>query len=127
MSRPLTVLVVDDDADICDTLQLTLELNGLRVITACDGAKALALLRAGERPDVIILDLMMPVMTGFEFRAEQLRDPALARIPVVVLTGDGRAVEKGASLGAEAVQKPIALDALLGIVNRHCDSTTRGE
>ncbi len=115
-----TVLVVDDDPDICEVTQLTLEAQGYRVLTAGDGTEALALLQRGERPSLILLDLMMPQMSGAEFRAEQLADPKLARLPVVVLTGDGHAVDKAQALGLEGLAKPVDLDTLLGIVRRFC-------
>jgi len=114
------VLVVDDDWDICEAIQTILELYGYRVLTARDGADALAQLRAGVRPHVIILDLMMPRMNGVQFRDEQTRDPALRTIPVVVLSGDGRAEEKGAALGVQGLRKPVELAALLDAVQRSC-------
>jgi CheY-like chemotaxis protein len=79
------ILVVDDDASIREALAESLGDEGYRVVTATNGVEALTLLRPpGElRPCVILLDLMMPVMSGQEFYAEQQRDPALARIPIV--------------------------------------------
>ncbi len=112
------VLVVDDDADICDVVQTILELNGYAVITARDGVDALAKLRGGARPSLIILDLMMPRMNGLEFRAEQERDPALRDIPVVILSGDVRAESKAAALGLEGLRKPVDLARLLDTVER---------
>ncbi len=114
------VLVVDDDLDICEAIQTVLELDGYRVVTATDGAEALERLHGGVRPCVIILDLMMPRMNGFQFREQQLRDPVLREIPVVVLSGDGRAETKARALGVEGLRKPIALDVLLGAVGRSC-------
>jgi CheY-like chemotaxis protein len=114
------VLVVDDDPDICEVIQTILELHGYRVVTARDGADALAQLRAGVRPGMIILDLMMPRMSGLQFREEQTRDPALRTIPVVVLTGDGRAEAKAAALGVEGLRKPVELGVLLDAVRRSC-------
>lgn len=114
------VLLVDDDQDICETIQTILELYGYRVVTAGDGAEALALLRRGVRPCLILLDLMMPRMNGMQFREEQVRDPALRAIPVMVLTGDGRAEAKAAALGVEGLRKPIALEVLLETVGRFC-------
>jgi CheY-like chemotaxis protein len=96
---PPTVMVVDDDPDIVATLESIHELEGLRVLTSPDGRRALSLLRAGERPAVILLDLMMPEMSGAEFRAEQLRDRDIASIPVIVFTGDPDAEQKAISLG----------------------------
>jgi CheY-like chemotaxis protein len=116
----LSLLVVDDDPDICEALQTVLEAYGYRVLTAPGGAEALAILRRGERPCLILLDLMMPGMNGAEFRAEQLRDPALARIPVVVLSASGEVAAKAAALGAEGLPKPVDLEALLRAIRHRC-------
>ncbi len=113
-----SVLVVDDDPDICEVIQTVLEVHGYRVVTARDGVDALEQLRAGERPSMIILDLMMPRMNGLQFRDEQTRDPALRAIPVLVLTGDGRADAKAAALGVEGLRKPVELATLLDAVRR---------
>jgi len=115
-----SVLVVDDDPDICEVVKTILELHGYRVLTAGDGADALAQLQAGVRPSVILLDLMMPRMNGLQFRDEQNRDPTLRAIPVVVLTGDGRAEAKAAAMGVEGLRKPVELAVLLDAVRRTC-------
>src|SRR5262249_48304507 len=120
MPEPTNILIVDDDQDICDTVQIILELRGYRVVTASDGAEALHLLRNGERPCLILLDLMMPGMNGTQFREEQLRDSALASIPVLILSGDGRVAEKAAPLHAEGLGKPLHLQTLLDRVCRFC-------
>src|SRR5687768_7389253 len=85
-ASPLTVLLVEDDSDIRETVGEVLGDHGYRVVTAGHGADALAQLRDGARPDVILLDLMMPVMDGAAFRSEQKADPELAAIPVIVMT-----------------------------------------
>jgi CheY-like chemotaxis protein len=116
------VLVVEDDADILRALVQVLEDEGIVVRAVENGRAALEALRSpGARPPcVILLDLMMPVMDGWEFRAEQLRDPALAGIPVIVLTADGATVERGFLLdGAPALRKPIDLETLLAAVGAH--------
>src|SRR5690349_16993945 len=93
------VLVVDDDADIRETVSLILEDEGYEVQSAQDGAAALGVLRAGPLPDVILLDLMMPVMNGWQFREQQTRDPRLAAIPVVVLSADSSLRDKAVYFG----------------------------
>jgi CheY-like chemotaxis protein len=81
------VLVVDDDADIREATQMVLENTGHRVITAADGQEALEMLRGGQsRPCLILLDLMMPVMDGFEFLEKVKEISTLQRVPIVVLT-----------------------------------------
>jgi CheY-like chemotaxis protein len=112
------VLVVDDDRDVCSTLKEVLEIQGYGVTTAFDGAEALTQLRAGLRPLVVLLDLMMPGMNGFEFREEQRNDPELAPVPIIVLSGDGRVPQKAASLGLEWLQKPVSLHSLLAVLER---------
>ena len=110
------VLVVEDDADILRAVVQVLEDEGIAVQAAENGRTALAALRApgASRPCLILLDLMMPVMDGWAFRAEQLRDPALSDIPVIVLTADGNAAEKATLLnGAGALRKPVELLTLL--------------
>ena len=115
------VLVVDDDPDIRGTLVDVLELRGYRATAAANGQEALAQLRRGLRPCVILLDLMMPVMNGWEFRGEQRRDEALAALPVVILSGDATTARKAADLGVpEYLRKPLELAAVLDVVKQHC-------
>jgi CheY-like chemotaxis protein len=118
------VLVVDDDPDVRESLQHVLGIHGHPVATAADGAEAMELLRRlRRRPCVILLDLMMPGMNGFEMRAELEADPDLAQIPVVVITGAGVLVEERASsLPNEVLRKPFELKALLSTVRRFCPS-----
>jgi CheY-like chemotaxis protein len=121
-SRPRgLVLVVEDEADLRALIVGLLEGDGYAAIGASNGEEALQLLREGaEPPSLILLDLMMPRMDGWAFRAAQRADPALASIPVVVVTGYGSQLE-ARPLGAVAtLPKPFDLDALLQIVDRHC-------
>lgn len=119
MSGDADVLLVDDDASIRETVALALESEGLRVRTAGHGEHALALLRSGLRPAVILLDLMMPRMSGWEFRRHQRADPQLAAIPVVIFSGAGEIGAHAEHLGAAgALGKPVTLDALLHTVRR---------
>jgi CheY-like chemotaxis protein len=113
------ILLVDDDADIVKVVVQVLMDEGYTVSAARNGQEALDTLRAtwDRPPCVILLDLMMPVMDGRAFRAEQLRDPVLAGIPVVVLTADGDALLKAEKLGvAGALTKPVDLEQLLSAV-----------
>ncbi len=119
MTQGDCVMVVDDDPDIRETIETVLGLQGFHVVTAAGGAEALAMLRAGTRPRVILLDLMMPGMDGTEFRARQLGDPELAGIPVFVLSGDANASDKAAALGAEGLPKPVELQPLIAVVKRY--------
>src|SRR6187399_2509237 len=86
--HPVTVMVVDDERDPRESVCEWLTAKGYAVVPARDGADALRQLRAadGHKPDVILLDLMMPVMNGWQFREQQAKDPELSSIPVVVIT-----------------------------------------
>lgn len=115
------VMIVEDDAFIRDDLAEILADEGYPVATAGNGAEALDLLRGGDPPSLILLDLMMPVMDGWQLRRELLKDAALARIPIVVLSGAGSVKSEAASLGAVGyVSKPFKLETLLRLIARHC-------
>jgi CheY-like chemotaxis protein len=115
------ILVVEDDPDIRSGVAEVLREEGYEVATAAHGLEALEWLRTGNSASLILLDLMMPVMDGWEFRSEQLRDPQAARIPVVVLSGAGDVGQHAASLGADGyLVKPLSLEALFGTAERYC-------
>ena len=89
------------------------------MVSAANGREALDRLHEMSPPSVILLDLMMPVMDGEQFRGEQLRDPALASIPVVVLSAHAQAEERAARIGAAAcLRKPFDIDVLLHEIRR---------
>ena len=116
-----TLLVVDDDLDIRDALQDVLEGAGYSVRLAADGQQALESLRAGWHPDLILLDLMMPRMNGFEFRDVQRHEEPLCRIPVLLASADPALPQAARALGvAGYLRKPLDLDDLLGTVDRLC-------
>lgn len=109
------LLVVDDDDTVRASLASSMQARGFRVIERSCGESALEYLRHGELPDLILLDLVMPNMDGWEFRVAQLESPQLAEIPVVALSGDGSA--KARAFHAEAfLAKPLTLPALLHTV-----------
>lgn len=115
------VLLVEDDVMIQDAFRGALEDAGCPVITAPNGMEALRALRAGLRPCLILLDLMMPVMDGAVFRAEQQRDPSIADLPVCVISAATNVRQQAASMGvALHLKKPVPLDTLLRIVGDHC-------
>jgi two-component system chemotaxis response regulator CheY len=116
---PFTILLVEDDVDVREALVEALRDKGYPVDWAFDGLHALEKLRGGARPGVILLDLMMPRMDGTEFRMAQRGDPALAELPVVLLSADARMDEKARALKVQgAVRKPIDLAQLYGIIER---------
>jgi CheY-like chemotaxis protein len=116
------ILVVEDDKDIRRNMQKLLESEGYAVELAENGQVALdSLQTATELPAVIILDLMMPVMDGFQFRDRQERDVRLAAIPVVIMTADGHIDEKKAQAGALAgLRKPADVDEILAVIGQIC-------
>ncbi|MFO0586813.1 MAG: response regulator [Polyangiaceae bacterium] len=117
MTSGALILVVEDDPDIRESIQEILEDEGYRVATAFDGEDALRCLRESARPDLILLDLLMPRMNAREFRDVQLLDAAWSRIPTVIMSADFHYDEKARELGAAAgVAKPVALDDLLAVV-----------
>ena len=112
------MLVVEDDEDIRDVLATILHEAGYGVIIAKNGEEALQRLRSGTcRPCVILLDLWMPVMDGWQFREEQRKDSSLADIPVVALSGDGEALAFDA---AAHLRKPIQFNPLVRTIERFC-------
>lgn len=106
--KPINVLIVDDERDIRETLGELLLDEGFVVEAAWNGETALARLGAGFRPDVIILDLMMPVMDGQTFRALQRSHAALARIPVV-----GLSAAPSPDADFEILRKPLRFELLV--------------
>ena len=125
MSGAARILVVEDDRDIRDSVVEVLEAAGYDVSAAADGREALRVLDAGPRPDVILLDLMMPNMNGFEFREAQLANPAHASIPIAVLTADADAKLKAQQLQASGwVRKPIKIEPLLDLVRGVLERST---
>ena len=113
-----TVMVVDDDADIRDVLVTVLEDAGFRVVTAANGLEALARLQEGPLPSVVLLDLMMPVMDGYAFRALQQDDPMLNAIPTLVLTAGAVTPRVEALNTAGIIKKPVGRAALIHVIRR---------
>jgi CheY-like chemotaxis protein len=117
------ILLVDDDRDVIDALRLVLSEEGYDVATASNGYEALVYLKShSPPPSLILLDVMMPIMDGYEFRIEQQRDPAIARIPVVVVTA-GAIGERVAEMGVTGLlRKPFDLERLLRELARRTDA-----
>ena len=117
----MKVLVVDDDYAVLDALKDILEDEGYEVSVAANGLEALKQLSRGPRPCVILLDLMMPVMNGWEFREKQLEDDGLAAIPTIIVTAQNKPEVSASELkAATSIRKPIAPDTLLKTVERYC-------
>ena len=117
------VMIVEDDPDTQEALSDILSQFGYRSVVTSNGQEALDRLRAtGEpRPCIILLDVMMPVMDGWQFRAEQQKDPAIASIPVIFVSADLRAREEVANTGgAGFIPKPVQVRDLMQAVRAVC-------
>jgi len=119
-----SILIVEDDLDVSRLIAEILEAEGYCTAIAANGCEALDHLRKNSRhPDLILLDMMMPVMDGWAFRAAQRKLPEVASIPVVTVTADGDARGKAASIEAAGyVSKPLQIDSLLDEIERICGS-----
>ena len=115
-----SVLIVEDDRDTREMLGRFLELEGFDVQTAANGELALKVLQDEEPPSVIILDLMMPVMNGWQFRVAQQSDPNLSHIPVVVVTAAGVREDIPAITADGWLSKPVDFDRLLATIGPLC-------
>src|SRR3712207_5746973 len=110
------VLIIEDDVDTREMLCRFLEFEGFAVESAANGQQALDHFKTGGSASVIVLDLMMPVMDGWEFRRRQVQDARLAKIPTIVVSAAGR--ERMAQISADAyLSKPVDMDELLARVS----------
>jgi CheY-like chemotaxis protein len=117
------VLIVEDDADLREMMAQLVTLEGFKADAVANGKEALDYLKRGARPDVILLDLMMPVMDGWEFRRRQREDPQFASVPVIVLS----ALDGSRAAGVDGVaflKKPLDFDLLLNLVRQYCRGIT---
>lgn len=113
------VLIVEDDPDLRAMMEQMLHLEGFTTLTATNGQEALILLCTGASVKVILLDLMMPVMDGWEFRRRQRADPRFADIPVVVMSAlDGERIGDFAPLAA--FRKPLPFGRMIDLLQRLC-------
>jgi two-component system chemotaxis response regulator CheY len=120
----MTILVIEDDSAIREMLVQTLEEEGFVVVSAADGMEALSYLQTSAAlPCVILLDLMMPRMNGWQFREIQQNHLAISSIPVVVLSArpDLRARQAGIAVDAY-LSKPVNFDLLIQVIRRYCDN-----
>jgi CheY-like chemotaxis protein len=124
----LNVLIVDDDCETRDMLGAALFSQGFHPVAAEDGLEALHLLRAVRRrtpeaPCLVLLDLSMPRLGGYEFRRVQLSDPRVADVPVAVVSGAADLQQLARAMGAvAALEKPIDFERLLTVVRKYCVS-----
>ena len=115
------VMIVEDDRDVRESIAEVLEDNQYTVMGAANGREALERLRTSEKPCVILLDIMMPIMNGWEFREMQEKDPELSEIPIIVLTAHADIHEAASGMHAAGMlRKPVKLDSLLSTVDPLC-------
>lgn len=113
----MAIMLIEDNDDTREALSALLTVAGYDVIACHHGAKALGMLRTGIRPSMILLDINMPEMDGFKFRSEQLDDPKLIGIPVVVVSGTAKDEEMVDRLGAvRYLSKPFNPEKILQLV-----------
>jgi CheY-like chemotaxis protein len=112
-------MLVEDDEDIRETLAVLLEEEGYQVTSYRNGREALEGLRTGPLPRAILLDLMMPVMDGNEFRRAMLADAGLAKLPVILITAAGMDRVRREDF-TEVLRKPIRAERLFEVLARHC-------
>jgi len=119
------ILVVEDDKDLRESLCEALNLEGYAVVCAENGHAALAHLVANAPPCMILLDLMMPIMDGWTFRAEMLKDQSLASVPIIVMTAASPA--RAAAAAAKAIlYKPLDMSTVIDTVQEYCPEGATG-
>jgi CheY-like chemotaxis protein len=114
------VLIVEDDDDLREMMAQLLSLEGFHAAAVANGQEALDYLKHEDVPDLILLDLMMPVMDGWEFRRQQQADPALAGVPVIVFSAVDHS-RAGDVSAAAILTKPLDFDRLLALVRSYCE------
>ena len=113
------VLVVEDDPDIREVLEEMLDAGGHKVLTASNGREALAVLDRVPSPCLVLLDLMMPVMSGFAFLEELTRRPDRERVNVLLISANAQVEQVRSSGVVGFVKKPFDLDDVLALVDNH--------
>jgi CheY-like chemotaxis protein len=119
VAKHCPVLIVEDDSDLREMMSQLLTMEGFQSATVANGKEALRYLSSGDTPDLILLDLMMPVMDGWEFRRVQQADPVLARVPTIVLSALDQSRAKDLRPAA-FLKKPLDFDRLLQLVREYC-------
>jgi CheY-like chemotaxis protein len=122
MSAPVSVLVVDDDDDLRETIRDVLRDEGYTSAGAANGAEALGYLGTSPMPSLILLDLSMPVMDGIAFLEVRKTDPKLAAVSVIVFSAAASVADKVRDFDVDgALSKPVRLVQLLRLIGRYCD------
>ena len=118
------IVVIEDDNDLRETLKDLLEMEGFRVVTASNGREGLHQIEQNGRPCLILLDLMMPVMNGWEFLEVLRREQAapLAQTPVAVVSAAADVADVERDYGCSVLKKPVSLKRLFALAHLHCDA-----
>ena len=117
--RRCLVAIIEDDSEFRAMLRELLEEERYRVIAMANGAEALEMLRGDSMPDVILLDVSMPIMDGFDFLRHRNADPRLSTVPVVLVT-NAKPHERPTVGVSDVVRKPIDIDEILFAIKRYC-------
>lgn len=117
-----TILLIEDDAPICEAVAYLLEMEGYNVVKAADGRSGMNALKDMKRPCLILLDLMMPIMDGWEFLDALRNDPdvSVGSLPVIITSAAGSATQAAEKKAQGLIRKPIDLDLLLATVHKYC-------
>ncbi len=115
------ILVIEDDTAIRELLVELLNSEGYEVLSAVHGQEGIDFLKNGSLPDVILMDLMMPVMDGYAFRTEQLKNSKWSTIPTIVMSAEAQAREKLKPYHVnDFLSKPVELDTILSTIAKYC-------
>lgn len=126
MSSEQYILLVEDDLDISEAIQSILEEEKYKIKCVFNGKEALEFLsEAKTAPSLILLDIMMPIMNGYEFRAAQLKEPRIATIPTIILSAAGKTIENEELNFNECLKKPLDLETLIDAVKRNISDKTK--
>lgn len=116
------ILIVDDEPDLRETLKEIFEVSGFTAVTAGNGQEAFGLLEKGGAPCLVLLDLMMPVMNGWEFlnRLKSDRPQTFSRMPIIVMSAVADTTDVHRRYACEVMRKPLNIPHLLEMASRHC-------
>jgi CheY-like chemotaxis protein len=120
-----TVLVIDDDRDVCEAVAAALATDAWSTVIACSAEEALAAFDGGARPDMILCDVVMPGIDGWHFLSARLRNPDLVEVPVVLMSARLEEQDSSRQVGAPFLPKPLDLDTLFACVE-HWRNVYRG-
>lgn len=120
MNKKDYILLVEDDIDISEALESVFEMEDINFQSMKDGQSALHFLESTEQnPSLIIMDMMMPVLNGFEFRKKQLSNKKIAHIPTIAMTANCDLEKIKAGQFSDYIQKPLELDELVSKLNKY--------